>query len=208
MPVPSLPNALADGTLARGSEVRGNDDTIVAVLDHGLDRDNFPASGANIPATVLSTTAGERVPTNRIEDDAVTADKLKDDPTIGAAGAAVATAAHVKDGILNGKKLVNATVGSDKLKIGYYDLSGLSPLPGGGANSSFIGRNTSNTIPLCIVTMLNGAPSTTTAAYNTTIHVHSGTGNIYLVVNNTNDTTTVVFTGVTLRMYYLEVAST
>lgn len=208
MPVPTLPSALADGSLALGSEVRANDDAIVAVLDHGLDRDNFLASGANVPATVLSTTAGERVPTNRIEDDAVTADKLKDDATAGSPGAAVATANHVKDGILNGKKLVNATVGADKFKLGYYDLSGLSNLPGGGANSSFIGRNTTNTIPLCIVTMLNGVPSTTTAAYNTTIHVHTGTGNIYLVVNNTNDTTTISFAGITLRMYYLEIAST
>ena len=207
MPVPTLPSALADGTLALGSDVRANDDAIVAALDHALDRDNFPASGANIPATVLSTTAGERVPTNRIEDDAVTADKLKDDPTAGAAAAAVATAAHVKDGILNGKKLTLSTVGSDRLRITYHEWDPVeTQINSMSAVTISTGLTQANTIPLGCYFVIPGAPGVT-AAFTLSVHLNTGT-NVWNLTMFNPTAVAIGISGIKARMVYISVAST
>jgi len=208
MPVPVLPNALADGTLALGSEVRANDDTIVAILDHGLTRDNFPASGADIPGTVISATPGEGIPENRINDDAVTAAKLKDDPSAGSPGAAVATANHVKDGILNGKKLVNATVGSDKLKILAYEWdpteTSLGPVS---AITHYPGLTAANVIPICCYYRTPSTPGLTTIL-TANVHLDVGANAWVLSLFNPLSGTTVGISGVIVRFVYISIAST
>lgn len=83
-PVPSLPNPLRDGIdVARGSEVYANDQALLDVLDHGIDFENL-AANPNFPGTCISSTPGSRLPESRIEDDAVTFDKLRDDATVDA----------------------------------------------------------------------------------------------------------------------------
>lgn len=108
-PLVTLPNTLQDRVdVAYGSQVKANDDAIVQVV-HNLDYQNIKP-GANLQGTVISSTPGSRIPTDRIEDDAITADKLKDDSSAGSPLAAVATAHHIKDGIITKAKMLAGTL--------------------------------------------------------------------------------------------------
>lgn len=106
MPLVTLPNALTDGAVAYGSEVYANDAAIVAVV-HALADDNI-ASGAAIKGTKLSNVAGARVPTDRIEDDAVTADKLRDDAAVD--GNRAVTTNHIRDVAVTKGKVAAGTL--------------------------------------------------------------------------------------------------
>ena len=117
-PLVTLPNALANGTPQDGAQVRANDDAIVAAVN-ALDNDNV-ASGANIDCTKLSTTVGQQIVSGNIKDGQITAAKLASDSGTGSPTAAVGSANNIKDAIINGKKMVNTTVGSDKLEILTY----------------------------------------------------------------------------------------
>lgn len=77
-PLVTLPYQLEDGVdLALGSEVIGNLNSILAVLNGGIRYDNLD-SNPDFPGTCISSTVGRRLPTASIEDDAVTAAKLAD----------------------------------------------------------------------------------------------------------------------------------
>lgn len=103
-PIISQPNALANGTPADGSEVYENIQTAVDLLNGNVDADNVSPTAA-LPGTVISTTSP--IPTNRIADDAVTADKLKDDAT-GAAGAV--TTDHIRSLAVTKAKVAASTL--------------------------------------------------------------------------------------------------
>lgn len=188
----TLPNALADGTTAYGSEVRENDDAIVLVVNGGLDDGNIAVSAA-IAGSKLSNVAGSRVPTDRIEDDAVTADKLRDDAVTDANRAV--TTNHIRD----------AAVRKAKVALSAYDWSigGLGPIPIGQS----IVVNTSLTTavtPLSLV-VLGGTPTAAgdQARISPTLQYSSATSTYWLTVPNHKSAATQVITGITIRLYYI-----
>ena len=84
----TLPHNLVDGVdTALGTQVRANDQSILDQAVNGNITDVNIATGAAIQGSKLSNVAGSRVPTDRIEDDAVTFDKLSDHATIDASRA-------------------------------------------------------------------------------------------------------------------------
>jgi hypothetical protein len=116
MPQVNLPNNLVDGVdTAFGSQVLGNDQAIVAVVNGGLATDNLSPS-AGIKGGQLSTLFGERIPTGALADDSVTSAILDDDPAAGSPTAAV-TADHIRGGAVTKEKIAAANVTLDKLKI-------------------------------------------------------------------------------------------
>jgi len=75
-PIIALPYLLRDGIdEAKGSETYGNDNTILGLVNGNIDDDNIKV-GAAIQGTKLSAVAGSRVPSDRIEDGAITTAKL------------------------------------------------------------------------------------------------------------------------------------
>lgn len=223
MPVPVLPHVLADGTLALGSEVRANDDAIVSVLDHGLDRDNFPSSGADIPATVLSTTAGERVPLNRMEDNAVDSRVLKSDATAGSPGAAVGTANHIKDGIITPGKLTTPApgggIGSDRLRIVRFttDISALSGGTIAAEGTATVSFSTIDSRSVSTVRILNAGLSMRGLVFNPAIVYltctvieypsASGANPLHVSINNNSNSTGVNLANMDLVVTYIVIAS-
>jgi hypothetical protein len=78
MGIISLPYQLRDGIdVAKGSEVRANDDTITNLVNGNIDDDNVKVL-AQIQGTKISNIAGSRIPFDRIEDAAVITSKLAD----------------------------------------------------------------------------------------------------------------------------------
>jgi len=79
----TLPHNLVDGVdTALGTQVRANDQSILDQAVNGNITDVNISTGAAIQGSKLSNVAGSRVPTDRIEDDAVTFDKVRDSATI------------------------------------------------------------------------------------------------------------------------------
>lgn len=115
---PSLP--LTGGPIV-ASDVHSHSDAILAALNGGVDSANLSAN-PNFPGTCISTSSP--IPTNRIADDAVDKDKLKDDATAGSPNAAVNTANHIKDGIITPAKLAvpgaGSGIGLDRLRVLKY----------------------------------------------------------------------------------------
>lgn len=79
--------------------------------------DSDISATAAIRGTKISNIPGNRLPGDRIEDDAIGATQLKDDVTAGSPNAAVQTAAHIKDAIITAAKLVAGTVAKDRMKV-------------------------------------------------------------------------------------------
>lgn len=119
MPV-SLPHPLTDGTTAYGSQVRSNDDTIAAKFTEGANgiSDADIANGAAIKGSKLSNTAGNRVPFDRIEDDAVTFDKLRDDAATDSNRAVGRN--HIRDLAISKAKV--STTAGEKLAVAQLEL--------------------------------------------------------------------------------------
>jgi hypothetical protein len=135
----TLPHLLVDNVdTALGSDVYGNDKSITDVVNGQLATDNL-APNANIKGGQLSGAVGERVPLTKMEDDAVDARVLKDDPT-GVAGAV--TVDHVRSAAISKPKLAGAAVSFDKVDGLYqtqafsfvltqaYDTAGAGPVEG------------------------------------------------------------------------------
>ena len=112
-----LPNPLTDGTSAKGSEVRANDDSIVAQVNGNLTAVNLNPSAA-IPGTYLSNVAGSRVPTDRIDDLAVTDAKLRSDGAVDAQRAV--TTNHIRDLAVTKAKL--STTASQTIALAQMDM--------------------------------------------------------------------------------------
>lgn len=176
-PLVSLPHALTDGTTAFGSQVRENDDAILSQAVNGNLDDANIAVGAQINGNKLSNVMGSRVPTTRIEDDAITAAKLADDPTVD--GNRAVTTNHIRDGavveakigagaVTNAKlgplsvsadKLGTNSVISAKVKITNVDWT-----PGGSVNPDQgtevdTGQSDASVRPLGVELRFNGAPT-------------------------------------------------
>lgn len=132
------------GNKARASEVNANFQAVAAKFTEGVGgiADGDISSIAAIKGTKLSNVAGNRVPTDRIEDNAVDATKLRSDATAGSPSAGVGSASNIKDGIITNIKLAPGTIAKDRLKLTEVTqvFSGLTMLPGAGASG--IGANT------------------------------------------------------------------
>jgi hypothetical protein len=103
MALPAL-IAFVAGEDALAEDVNTNFDRIAGRFNAGiLDEDLSPS--ANIKGYKISSAAGDRVPETRLENNAVSARVLQSDLSAGAPLAAVATAAHIKDGIITSAKL-------------------------------------------------------------------------------------------------------
>lgn len=202
--LPHNPTGLRNGVDTQsGSVVLENDQALATVLNGQIDKANVSPT-AGLPGTTLSNVGGERVPTDRIEDDAIDGTKLKDDPTTGHAGAAVNLSDHVKDGILNGLKLISNTVGADKLRIGWadYALGTVSPSTD---NSHDMGVVASTSYPLGIAVLRAGDPAIV-AEVAFQVGVNTSTDRYYAVFRNLTGFS-VNLSGYTLRFYYLTIAS-
>lgn len=105
------------GNKAKASQVNANFQAIAAKFTEGAGgiADSDISSSAAIKGSKLSSLAGNRVPTDRIEDDAIDKDKLRDDTSAGSPTAAVNTSSHIKDGIITSAKLVDNTIASAKM---------------------------------------------------------------------------------------------
>jgi len=119
MPQVTLPSTLQDGVeVAFGSDVLANDEALKSVINGGLADDNI-APGANIKGSKLSATPGERVPSSCIEDDAITADKLKD-ASDGDDALRAVTGDHIRNLTIPKKKL--STSVNERITIAQMDI--------------------------------------------------------------------------------------
>jgi hypothetical protein len=189
----ALPNSFANGTPNDGPQVRANDDAIVAQVNGNLDVNNVKPN-AGLPGTVISNSAGSRIPTDRVEDGAITLAKL--------ASNSVDTSKIVA-GSVDVSRLGAQAVTGPKVKITSFAWSPGGSLAGGADNSISTGLDVANTVPLCITTELAGVPSTTTAKYHVNLHNNTATGKWHLVLQNAHDTTSVSLAAVTFRFYVI-----
>ena len=111
MALVTLTYPLTDNTTAFGSQVRANDDAIVAQVNGGLEDINIK-TGAAISGLKLSNVAGSRVPTDRIEDVNVTTAKLADGAVTNAKLGALAV---TKDKL--------TTAGGQKITVAQLELA-------------------------------------------------------------------------------------
>jgi hypothetical protein len=128
-PLVTLPFPLTDGTTAKGSEVRANDDALKAVLNGGIEDVNVK-TGAAIDGNKLSNIPGAQIPFDRIADDAVTADKLRDDATVD--GQRAVTTNHIRDQAVTKGKV--STAGGSRLTVAQLELAtGSGAIPASGS---------------------------------------------------------------------------
>lgn len=105
------------GQKARAAEVNANFQALAAKFTEGAGgiKNEDISSSCAMNGSKISNVPGSRIPFDRIEDDAITADKLKNDLSAGAPNAAVALASHIKDAIIPNAKLVAKTIAKDKI---------------------------------------------------------------------------------------------
>lgn len=113
----SIPFTMVAGAKAKASEINACLQAIANKFTEGAGgiTNADVSAAAGIYGTKLSNVPGTRIPFDRIEDDAVDKDKLKDDSAPGAPAAAVNNSNHIKDGIITSAKLVDNTIANVKL---------------------------------------------------------------------------------------------
>ena len=200
----TLPNTLANATPAVGEQVRANDDAILSQAVNGNITDVNIAAGAAISGSKISNVAGSRVPTDRIDDDAITADKLADHATVDASRAV--TTNHIRLAAVTSDRLAAQAVIAAKVKVSTFDWSPGGTLLAGADNSISSAVVAANVVPLCIATVLAGVPTTGTAKFNASLHLNTATGFYHIVIQNAHDTINASLAGVTFRFYYIAAA--
>lgn len=117
----NIPNTFIGGVgqKARASEVNANFQAVAAKFTEGAGgiADGDISAVAGIKGTKISNVAGNRIPTDRIEDDAIDQTKLRDDATAGSPNAAVNTANHIRDGIITALKILAGSLSGQQLKV-------------------------------------------------------------------------------------------
>ena len=140
------------GNKARASEVNTNFQAIAKKFTEEaggiVDADIY--TFAAIKGSKLSNVAGNRVPSDRIEDDAIGAAQLKDEASP-STNAAVNSANHIKDGIITNAKLVNATLLAGKIKINSVNFGAQGVVvPTGAAINFTTGKTAAQIVPLAL----------------------------------------------------------
>lgn len=159
---------------------------------------------AAIPGSYLSNIAGQRVPDDRIEDDAVTAAKLRDSATVD--GDRAVTTDHVRDLAVTLAKLAAASVSGAKLKIGSIALTVslpgtiLTPL---GNQAITTGKTTAQIVPLFIAVERAGAAQAPDGVVEAKLFLNTATSTYFILVGNptsvNQDTANLTF-----RLTYLD----
>lgn len=195
-PLVTLPYQLEDGVdLALGSEVIGNLNSILAVLNGGIRYDNLD-SNPDFPGTCISSTVGRRLPTASIEDDAVTAAKLADATSDVDDALRAVTGDHVRLEAI-GKKHINTL---SKLTYGQLDLlvqsTPFSMALAGAFNGSLISSG---------VFLLSSSVerSTTGANYTFTIRAMAVSNGVGATVRMLSQTATATTTPIPTASYVL-----
>lgn len=181
---------------ARAEMVNANFQAIAAKFTQGTGgiKNEDCSVQMDLDGAKLSATPGNRVGTTRLEDDAVTADKLKDDPSAGAPNAAVATPAHVKDSIVTWPKLKRrqTTITFDAsaaalpaLNTFAYDLS--SAAPGTGVVVTNPLSSYATYVPIALsISRVGGGVTVPSAELRWYTFVDTATNKIYLCVASTH----------------------
>ena len=185
----TLPNALADGTTAYGSQVRANDDAIVTQVNGNIEDVNI-ATGAAINGSKLSNVAGLRVPTDRIEDDAATFDKVRDSATVNADRAIGVN--HIRDDSVIARTVKNGSTGFSP--GGILNISAMSTFDTGLLAAQVKVRSFEQSFA--------GVPATPQAGLVLTVWNDTNTGRLHLVVYNAHSSA-VSLVGMTFTMKYV-----
>jgi len=199
MALVSLPNNLVDGTTAYGSQVKANDDAIVAQVNGGLEDVNIKPAAA-ISGSKISNVAGNRIPTDRIENDAIDATKLADHASVDAQRAV--TTDHVRDGAVIAAKIGAAAVIQSKVKLDFRDYSPGGVLPAGNTNSLSTGLTTAQGLPVYLEYRYAGAPLADHARCIGNIFLNTATSTYHIIIANTH-TAGINLAGLTLRMWFI-----
>ena len=184
----TLPNSLTAGTLAVGEQVRANDDAVVAQVNGNLTDVNIN-TGAAISGSKLSNVAGSRVPSDRIEDDAVTFDKLRDSATIN--GDRAVGVNHLRD---------------DSVIARTVKMSSTGFTPGGslgvGAATSFdTGILASQIKPTVLIKSFAGVPATPQMSLVLSLWRDTNLGKYHICVFNPSGAA-VSLVGMTFLLFY------
>jgi hypothetical protein len=196
----SIPNTFTGGTKARANEVNANFSAVAAKFTEGAGgiSDVDIAAGAGIKASKLSSVAGQRVTATQLEDDAVDSRILKDDPGAGSPNAAVSLAAHIKDGIITGAKLVAATIAKDKLKLSSVVVT-IAVLNTGIDSNTDTTLNSASAFPIGYHREGVGIPAG--AFPSTVLRLNTTDGKYYIYAWNMSGTTAT--TSFDVRVWYL-----
>lgn len=196
----TLPHALTNGTTAYGSEVRGNDDAIVTVLNSQIDKTNI-AAGAGIEASKLSTTPGERIVSANLEDDAVTFDKLRDDASTDANRAVGRD--HIR----------NSSIVRRSISLGVADYAGSAALAPGGGSGTVIAPNGNSyivtalsgttTLPVGVFLVVGAAPASTNIPTKLDLYLNTATNLWTILIGNLHLTSNLTVTSFTFRVHYI-----
>lgn len=205
----TLPNALTDGTPARGSEVRANDDAIVAQVNGNLQAVNL-APGAGILGSQLSNIAGNRIPTDRIEDDAVDSTKLRDDAAVDANRSV--TTNHIRDAAVTtvkidalavtAQKIAADAVISPKLKTSlFFNWAPGGTLLGGNFIFQSTGILATAGYAIGVETQFAGVPNGNTAGLIVNLFLNTSNNTYYISVGFQGGSANL--TGVTFRAKFI-----
>ena len=115
MALVTLPHNLVAGALAKAAEVMANLNAILTQAVNGNLADVNINPAAAIQGSKLSNVPGSRVPTDRIEDIAVTDIKLRSDATVDANRAV--TTDHIRDAAVVKAKVAAAAISYNKLDV-------------------------------------------------------------------------------------------
>lgn len=181
--LPSNPVGLRDGMDAnKGSVVLANDQAIIAQVNGNLADVNI-ATGAAINGSKLAQTAGLRVPTDAIEDDAITAAKLRDDGAVD--GNRAVTTDHIRDAAITSAKLGALAVLLSKVKTTTFDWTPGGTIPGASAIFTNTGITSATGTPLCCEVRYAAAPSGAAAEIVVLkFWLNTATGQYWLVAGN------------------------
>jgi hypothetical protein len=191
------------GNKAKASEVNANFTAIASKFTEGAGgiADGDISSTAGIKGSKLSQVAGNRITALQLEDDAVDLRVLKDDATAGAPNAAVNTSAHIKDGVVTGAKLADATITKGKLKFASV-LTTMPLLTVDGELNVDTTLLSTTAFPLCLVFEASGLFS---GSYPEVELVLDTATNKYYV-HGRNPSAAANTIAMTVRVHYLQLA--
>jgi len=199
MALVTLPHPLTAGTPARGSEVLANDNAILTQAVNGNIEDVNVKVGAAINGSKLSNVAGSRVPTDRIEDDAVTSDKLREDATVDANRAV--TTDHIRDAAVTAAKIAAQAVIQSKLKLLFVDLTPVNIIPPDGSVQFTTGITTAMGQVFMVEHRRAGVPAGSQMQAIVNIWLNTSTNTYYLSVTNPTASGNLTLSG-TWRVWY------
>lgn len=196
----TLPNSLTTGTAAKGSEVLANDQALQSAVNGNIDDVNV-SSAAGINGSKLSNVAGSRVPTDRIEDDAITAAKLADSPGVDASRAV--TTDHIRDAAVTAAKVGANAILLSKVKTVTFSWTPGGSIASGAANSTSTGVTAAQGLPVGVEIQFAGVPTTALSLLVVGLWLNTGTNTYHLTVGNPSALSGPSLVGVTFKATFV-----